>query len=274
MTHATSAAVSYAMGNFTEIPSAPQILDLIDPAALQALRARAVRAVLPRGSAAYRQDGRPDRLFLLDEGKVKLERHSPDGRESIVALLGPGDVLGEACVFDDGPHTVSAVAVTDAVLLAVPTQALTAWLVEYPTAVPSLLRVLARRLRCASDSLAERTFSEVAARVARELLTLSHRFGRPVGAGVRVEHDLTQDELAQLVGSCRETVNKALGDFADRGWLQVEARAVVILAPERLARRARFTVRPCASGIRSTGPAPPALTGAVAGGWNQSPARA
>lgn len=262
------------MGYFTEIPAAPQILGLVDHVASQALRARAVRVVLTRGSAAYRQDGRPDRLFLLDEGKVKLERHSPDGRESIVALLGPGDVLGEACVLDDGPHAVSAVAVADAVLLAVPTQALTTWLVEYPTAVPLLLRVLARRVRCATDSLAERTFSEVAARVARELLALSHRFGHPAGTGVRVEHDLTQDELAQLVGSCRETVNKALGDFADRGWLQVEARAVVILDLERLARRARSTVRPCASGVGSTGPALPAFTGAAAGGWDQSAARA
>ena len=67
-----------------------------------------------------------------------------------MALLGPGDVLGEACVLDDGPHAVSAVAVADAVLLAVPTQALTTWLVEYPTAVPLLLRVLARRVRCAT----------------------------------------------------------------------------------------------------------------------------
>ena len=75
--------------------------------------------------------------------------------------------------------------------------------------------------------------------MAKALLDLSDRFGRPAEDGILVAHDLTQEELAQLVGASRETVNKALADFAGRGWLRLEARAVVLLDVERLKRRAR-----------------------------------
>jgi CRP/FNR family transcriptional regulator, cyclic AMP receptor protein len=68
---------------------------------------------------------------------------------------------------------------------------------------------------------------------------VADRFGHTESGGIRVTHDLTQEELAQLVGASRETVNKALADFAGRGWLRLEGRAVVLLAPDRLGRRAR-----------------------------------
>jgi CRP-like cAMP-binding protein len=75
--------------------------------------------------------------------------------------------------------------------------------------------------------------------VAKALLDLAERFGDPEQDGVRVRHDLTQEELAQLVGASRETVNKALSEFANRGWLRLEGRSVLLLDQERLARRAR-----------------------------------
>jgi CRP/FNR family transcriptional regulator, cyclic AMP receptor protein len=102
-----------------------------------------------------------------------------------------------------------------------------------------LLQALARRLRRTNDSLADLVFSDVPGRVAKALLDLAERFGVTRDDGLHVTHDLTQEELAQLVGASRETVNKALADFAGRGWLRLEARAVVLLDVERLRRRAR-----------------------------------
>ena len=103
----------------------------------------------------------------------------------------------------------------------------------------TLLAALARRLRRTNDVLADLVFTDVPGRVAKALLDLAGRFGRPVEDGVLVAHDLTQEELAQLVGASRETVNKALADFASRGWLRLEARAVLLLDVDRLRRRAR-----------------------------------
>jgi CRP/FNR family transcriptional regulator, cyclic AMP receptor protein len=79
----------------------------------------------------------------------------------------------------------------------------------------------------------------VPGRVAKNLLQMAGRFGTRDGGVLRVTHDLTQEELAQLVGASRETVNKALADFASRGWLRLDGKSVIILDPERLARRAR-----------------------------------
>ena len=102
-----------------------------------------------------------------------------------------------------------------------------------------LFNALARRLRRTNETLADLVFSDVPGRVAKALLDLSTRFGERVDEGIRVAHDLTQEELAQLVGASRETVNKALADFAARGWVRREGRAVVLLDVERLERRAR-----------------------------------
>ena len=87
--------------------------------------------------------------------------------------------------------------------------------------------------------MADLVFTDVPGRVAKNLLDLADRFGSKEADGLHVHHDLTQEELAQLVGASRETVNKALADFASRGWLRLEPRSVVIMDIERLSRRAR-----------------------------------
>ena len=94
-------------------------------------------------------------------------------------------------------------------------------------------------MRRTNDSLADLVFSDVPGRVAKALLDLADRFGRPTADGILVPHELTQEELAQLVGASRETVNKALAEFVQRGWLRLEARAVVTLDAQRLRQRSR-----------------------------------
>lgn len=87
--------------------------------------------------------------------------------------------------------------------------------------------------------MSDLVFTDVPGRVAGQLLDLADRFGKEGEDGLHVHHDLTQEELAQLVGASRETVNKALAEFALRGWLRIEAKAVVLLDVERMRRRAR-----------------------------------
>ena len=102
-----------------------------------------------------------------------------------------------------------------------------------------MLRVLARRLRRTDEFRSELTLTDVPGRLAKELLNLAQRFGVQEDGATRVSHDLTQAELAQLVGSSRETVNKALSDFSRRGWIRLEGKCMVIEESDRLARRGR-----------------------------------
>jgi CRP/FNR family cyclic AMP-dependent transcriptional regulator len=148
-------------------------------------------------------------------------------------------MFGELSLFDPGPRTMTVTAVAETQLMGLGNDSLTSLLTGRPEVAKALLAALAQRLRKTNEHLADLVFTDVPGRVAKALLDLANRFGRPVEEGIMVSHDLTQEELAQLVGASRETVNKALADFATRGWLKLEARAVLLLDVERLKRRAR-----------------------------------
>ncbi len=211
----------------------------LDDEAAAALRATMARVELSRAEVLFHEGDPGDRLYVIIDGKVKLGRASGDGRENLLAILGPGEMFGELSLFDPGPRNATATAVADTVLIGVGNEDLTQWLTGRPDVARQLLRALARRLRRTNEALADLVFSDVPGRVAKALLDLSERFGRSTDDGLRVAHDLTQEELAQLVGASRETVNKALADFAARGWVRREGRAVVLLDIDRLERRAR-----------------------------------
>ena len=215
------------------------LFSALDDEAATALRASMSDAKLRRGDVLFHEGDRGDTLYVIAEGKIKLGRTSPDGRENLVAILGPGEMFGELSLFDPGPRTMTATAVAETQLLGLGNDSLTGLLTGRPGVSKSLLAALAQRLRRTNAHLADLVFTDVPGRVAKALLHLSERFGRPVEGGIMVSHDLTQEELAQLVGASRETVNKALADFATRGWLRLEARAVLLQDVERLKRRAR-----------------------------------
>jgi CRP-like cAMP-binding protein len=211
----------------------------LDQESAESLIAQMTTTHMERGDILFHEGDPGDRLYVLGEGKIKLGQSSPDGRENILAVLGPGEMFGELSLFDPGPRTATATAVAETQVLALSTEQLREYLSGRPQVALTLLAALARRLRRTNESLSDLVFNDVPGRVAKALLDLASRFGRPVEEGVMVSHDLTQEELAKLVGASRETVNKALADFAGRGWLRLEARAVLLQDVERLKRRAR-----------------------------------
>ena len=215
------------------------LFSALDAEAAAALRASMTEKRVPRSGVIFSEGEPGDRMYVILDGKVKLGQTSPDGRESLLAVLGPGEVFGELSLFDPGPRTATATAVTDTVVVGLGHADLRPWLTGRPEVAEALLQALAQRLRRTNEALADLVFSDVPGRVAKQLLELADKFGQPGPDGVLVHHDLTQEELAQLVGASRETVNKALADFTGRGWIEVDQRQVLLMDMERLARRAR-----------------------------------
>jgi len=215
------------------------LFSALDDDAAAALRASMVEVRLAKGDVLFAEGDPGERLFLVESGKVKLGHTAADGRESIIAVLGAGEMLGELSLFDPGPRTATAIAVSNSKLLSMSHEALLPWLVGRPDLAVSLLAALARRLRRTNEALADLVFSDVPGRVAKALLELGAKFGQDTPEGLVVHHELTQEELAQLVGASRETVNKALADFSQRGWIRIEQRSVTLLDIDRLDRRAR-----------------------------------
>jgi CRP-like cAMP-binding protein len=191
----------------------------LDEAAATSLRSSMTFVKLRKGQSLFKEGDDGDHLFIVSNGKVKLGTKSPDGRENLLMILGPGDMFGDLSLFDSGPRTATATAVTDTKLLSLGQD-----------------KVILRRT---NEVVGDLVFSDVPGRVAKALIDLGVKFGDKREEGLFVNHDLTQEELAQLVGASRETVNKALADFAQRGWLRLEARAVMILDYERMLKRGR-----------------------------------
>jgi CRP-like cAMP-binding protein len=211
----------------------------LDDVAAASLLANMVSVKIAKGAILFAEGDEGDQLYVIAEGKLKLGTSSGDGRENLLSILGPGEMFGELSLFDPNPRTSTATAVTDAKLLSLGQEKLLPWLIENPKVSLQLLASLAQRLRRTNEAVGDLVFSDVPGRVAKALIDLGERFGKKTDEGLYVHHDLTQEELAQLVGASRETVNKALADFAGRNWLKLDGRAVLITDFERLTKRSK-----------------------------------
>jgi CRP/FNR family cyclic AMP-dependent transcriptional regulator len=192
----------------------------------------------PCGHTVFAEGEAGDRLYIIISGKVKIGRRSADGHDNLLSIMGPSDMFGELPMFDPGPRTSRATTITEVRAVSMDRDAFRAWIADRPEIAAQLLRLLARRLRRTNNNLADLIFTDVPGRVAKQLLHLAHRFGTQEDGAMRVTHDLTQEEIAQLVGASRESVNKAFADFAHRGWIRLDGKSVLISDSERLARRA------------------------------------
>ena len=219
------------MENAGEVLRRAPLFEALDEDGARELRQTMSQLRLHRGERLFDEGDGGDCLYVVLEGKMKLTRAAGDGRENLLSVIGPGEMFGELSLFDPRPRTSSASAVTDVTLAVLPHDSLLPLLRKRPA--------LVQRLRRANDVTADLVFTDVPGRVAKALLDLAERFGQQTDEGLQVHHDLTQEELAQLVGASRETVNKALADFAARGWLHISARSVLIVDAERLRKRAR-----------------------------------
>jgi CRP/FNR family transcriptional regulator, cyclic AMP receptor protein len=227
------------MGQADDALSEAPLFEALSEEDARALRAKVHVVRLDRGERLFAEGDQGDRLYIILSGKIKLTKAAPDGRENLLSVHGPGEMFGELSLFDPVPRTSSATAITQAELAGLAHDALHTWLSTRPEVAMHLLQALAQRLRRINEVKADLVFTDVPGRVSKALLDLAERFGVQTPEGIQVNHDLTQEELAQLVGASRETVNKALADFAARGWIQLAAKSVLITDTDRLRKRAR-----------------------------------
>jgi len=185
----------------------------------------------------YAQGDAADRLYVVVSGAVKLSRSASFGRD-VLTVVGPQEMFGALSLFDPGPRRASAIALSDVRAAAIDHHALGSMIQTHPRIAEQLLQLLARRLKRTNDDLSDQMFTDAPGRVAKCLLQLARRIGAPEGDALRVAHNLTQAEIAQLAGVSRETVSKSMTNFAHRGWITIDGLSVLIHNPQRLARRA------------------------------------
>ena len=205
-----------------------------------ALRTNGIRRNFPRGGALFTEGDLGERVFLIESGWVTLRSAGPDGEEMILALRGPGEVVGEMSAFDGAPRTATALAVDQVEAVVAPARSVAAALEKDVAAANDFARILVSRLRESDRQRVEFTVLDTLARVARRLLDLADRFGQPApDGGVRVELPLSQEELASWCGASREATVKALRTLREVGGITTGRRMVTLHDREALQRHAR-----------------------------------
>jgi CRP/FNR family transcriptional regulator, cyclic AMP receptor protein len=201
------------------------------------LVAAAVRPVrFPAGAAVLTSEQPGEVAYVVQSGTLRVSVARADGSEAILALLGPGEVVGELALLDRAGRSADVVALEAATLLWLDRTTYLRLRDRNPLLGDNLAALLARRLRLANQQILALATLDVPGRVARQLLALAEAYGEPDSfGGVRISLRLTQSDLAGLVGATRVRVNQALGGFKRRGHL-IEDRQhrVTLLDPAAL----------------------------------------
>lgn len=227
-------AVTLRSGSVAAVP----FLDALDPPALDELESRGRRVRFAAGSTLLHQGEPGDRVLLLLAGRAKITFSGPDGRETLLRLCGPGDLVGELSALDDEPRssTVTALEHVEALVISRPEFLLA--LERQPRAAIALLRDLSRRFRDANRKRVEFGASDAVGRVAARLLELAEAYGERTERGIEVDLPISQEELAGWCGCSREAVVKALHALRELGWIETARKQVTIRDEDALARRA------------------------------------
>lgn len=199
---------------------------------LEHILADARSVQLSRNDVIFNEGDSASALFGVRSGRIAIGLQSPDGRESLIALMEAGDVFGDMPLFDGETRSAQARALETSDLLCVPYAPIRAILEERPALLWTMVAMLSRRLRSTDAALADSVFLDVTGRTAKRLLELagdSDVFTLPI----------TQEELAGLVGASRERVNKAIAAFVRLGWLDLADRQYRVADRAQLIHRAR-----------------------------------
>ena len=234
----------------------PQTLDLIDNhmendriaflqqttlfanmsvADLQAIAVDIIPRTFAQGDIIFHEGDPGQTLYLIQSGQVRIFVNGLDGSETSVILFGrPGEIFGELAVVDGMPRSATAVALGQTILYTMSRERFRHHTLIYPQLALNFMKVLSSRVRSSTqhmDSLASLGISQ---RLARKLLQLAQDYGQAEANGVSITMRLNQSDLASLIGATRESINKALRDFRQNGWLHMAQGQITILDAEAL----------------------------------------
>lgn len=187
----------------------------------------------------FHQGDPGEEFMILTQGSVKVELMNTEGKELTLTILTPYQFLGELALLDDVPRSATVIAMEPSVLLSINKRDFARILESFPRMSVPMLRQLTRRVRVLTDDIASMAFLDSYSRVTRKLLTLAGEMGEKTADGhILIDRPLTHQQLANLVGTTRETVTKILNEMKDNGLLSIRRHRITILDSEELLARA------------------------------------
>ena len=205
-------------------------------ASLQDLMHRSSVVTVPSRELLFRQGETGRSAGVMLSGHMKLSLVTGNGREVVLEICGPGSLFGELAVLNGWPRSADATALSDSEVLSIPWDAFRATLTRSPELMFTLLGILSRRLRLATEQVTDGAGLPGPARLAKALGQLAAMHGTAADGGLQIDLALSQGELGGLTGLTRETINRHLTAWRERGWLEISNRHVTLLNAEALRR--------------------------------------
>jgi len=201
--------------------------DLQEAAAVQILGRFQIRGFKKDGLIVS-QDDPGDALFVLMEGRVKVVLYGENGREIILKLLNPGDFFGEMSILDGERRSANVLAMEQTTVCVLSRDDFIEHLRDNPDTAFNILGIMSRRLRHADQLIGNLTLLDVYARLAQVLIDLANEEKDERASGHWIQKRPTHQDLANMIGTSRETVSRALGEFQRRGLLQIEGKSLIL----------------------------------------------
>jgi CRP/FNR family transcriptional regulator, cyclic AMP receptor protein len=195
------------------------------------------RKTIKRGTEILRAGAAGDEVVLVLRGRVRLVAFGADRRQVVLAVRGPGELIGEMAALGAGRRTATGVAVDEVEAGFLHAHELAGFLRDHPDAAIVLIRTLVRRLAEATRDVVDLATRDSVGRVARRLVELSSEHGVVAAGGTRIELSLSQDELARWTGATRETVSRALRLMRQLGWVATDHKTITVLDTAALRER-------------------------------------
>jgi CRP/FNR family cyclic AMP-dependent transcriptional regulator len=209
----------------------PYFCDL-DPEAFDQLCRYAKHTTLKRGSAIFSKGDPGNSLVAVIRGTVKISISSAEGRSAILNLIGAGEIFGEVALLDGLARTADATANTDCEIFVIDRREFLPFVRSQPALAMKFIELLCARLRWTSDQVEQVILQDLPGRLASALIRLTEK--HKLAPGGRRTIAITQQEISEMVGMTRESINKQLRAWAARNWVRLEHGAIVVLDTESL----------------------------------------
>lgn len=200
----------------------------LTPREMEELNRITTMSTVPRGRVFYRPEEPGEVMFILKEGRVQLYRISPEGKKLVITTLGPHTLFGEMALLGTKMHNTFAEAVEDCLICVMSRTDLERLILNKPQVALRILEITGKRLREAEERLENMAFKGIPARLASLLLRLAREQGSEVITG------LTHQDLAESVGTYRETATQVLNDLKGQGLIEIGRKRITITDRERL----------------------------------------
>jgi CRP/FNR family cyclic AMP-dependent transcriptional regulator len=188
----------------------------------------------PARTVLFRKGDAGLNMMIVLGGRVKICTHSEDGKELVLNLINPGEVFGEIALIDGADRTADAVTDGECTVVVLERRDFIPFLQTHPEACMKLCEALCQKLRQTSEMLEHSLFLEGPSRLAKRLVHLAEVFGRPVPDGVRIDIHLSQQQLGNMVGMSRESMNKQLRQWREEDLIRVQDGFYVVTNLEAL----------------------------------------